>query len=65
MAMTLAWMMALRYGIDVFRAAPWLASALALGTIVASGWLISRQSVVWLPLGRLAWRRTTRIVIPA
>jgi hypothetical protein len=64
MAMTLAWMLALRYGVEVFRAAPWLASTLVVCTLAASGWLISRQSAARLPLGSLTWRRRTGVVIP-
>ncbi len=41
-AMTVVWLLTLRYGVDSLRATPWVAGAMVLGTIAASIWLLAR-----------------------
>lgn len=53
--MTLGWLLALRYGIDVFRAVPSSAGVLVLATIAASVGLLWRQ-----PAGQAGERRPGR-----
>jgi PAP2 superfamily len=57
-AMTFVWILAVRYGVEQFREAPWVASALVVVTIVAFFWVLARQGRVRAPV-ESAQRETT------
>jgi hypothetical protein len=40
--LTAAWLLTIGFGIGPLRSAPWMASVLVLGTMIASGWLLCR-----------------------
>lgn len=43
MAMTVGWLLVIRYGTGSLRGVPWIASCLVLATTIASAWLIFRS----------------------
>lgn len=51
-AITGAWLLILRYGVESLRGMPWAASWLVLGTLAASGWLLFWPAMLRGPMAR-------------
>lgn len=47
-----AWLLVLRYGVELLRGMPWAASWLVLGTLAASGWLLFQPATLRGPMPR-------------
>jgi hypothetical protein len=47
-----AWLLVLRYGVELLRGMPWIASWLVLGTLAASGWLLFQPVTLRGPIPR-------------